>query len=46
MAEKKSKNPAAKASKKGKKLSSKKELSKAKTLMPMATLRGGFPGRS
>jgi hypothetical protein len=42
MAEKKVKKQ---GSKKGKKLSSKKELSKAKTLMPMATLRGGFPGR-
>lgn len=46
MAAKKVKKPVAKGSTKGKKLSSKKELSKAKTLMPMATLRGGFLGRS
>lgn len=45
MAEKKVKNPAAKGSKKGKKLTSKKELSKAQTLVKMATLRGGFLGR-
>jgi len=46
MAEKKVKHAAAKGSKKGKKLGSKKELSKAQTLVAMATLRSGFPGRS